>query len=115
MITNTWFNLVTEVTFIDNLYVLLFVTVFSYWLYIKRPKLKIINNICWLGATSSNFLLFLVLLCRWLSSGYFPLSNLYESLLFLDWALLFVLLLTEVKIKTRLLGSILTPIILNVS
>lgn len=38
----------------------------------------------------ANFLLGFVLLRRWLESGYPPFSNLYESLLFLTWCLLFL-------------------------
>ena len=111
MLKNIWFNLFTEISFINNIYLLLFVSVCSYWTYIKIPRLKVVYNICWLSTTSANFLLFLVLLFRWLIAGYFPLSNLYESLLFLNWSLLFVLLFTEVKLKTRLIGAILIPIV----
>ena len=35
----------------------------------------------------ANISLFLLLLFRWKESGHFPLSNLYESLMFLSWAL----------------------------
>nr|ABU88289.1 heme attachment to plastid cytochrome c protein [Chlamydomonas moewusii] len=35
----------------------------------------------------ANIFLFLLLLLRWLESGHFPLSNLYESLMFLSWSL----------------------------
>lgn len=38
----------------------------------------------------ANFLLGFLLLRRWLESGYPPFSNLYESLLFLTWCLLFL-------------------------
>lgn len=109
-----WFNIFTEIDFIQNIYLLLFVTVFGYWGYIKSPKLTILYDICWLGITSTNLLLFLVLGSRWLVQGYFPLSNLYESLLFLDWSLLFVLFFAEIKLKTRLVGAILVPIILSI-
>ena len=51
-------------------------------------------------------LLFLILGLRWLISGYFPLSNLYESLLFLDWCLLFILIVAETKTRTKLLGAV---------
>jgi cytochrome c-type biogenesis protein CcsB len=37
------------------------------------------------GIILSNILLFLLLLLRWKESGHFPLSNLYESLMFLSW------------------------------
>lgn len=37
--------------------------------------------------TIANIFLFLLLLLRWVESGHFPLSNLYESLMFLSWSL----------------------------
>lgn len=40
-----------------------------------------------IGIVLSNISLFLLLCIRWLESGHFPLSNLYESLIFLSWAL----------------------------
>jgi cytochrome c-type biogenesis protein CcsB len=83
-----------------------------YWISIKFPKLNFISNLCWLGVIFSNSLLFLNLALRWYFSGYFPLSNLYESLLFLDWCLLFTLVFTEIKTGTKLLGALLVPITL---
>jgi cytochrome c-type biogenesis protein CcsB len=64
------------------------------------------------GIVSANLLLFTVLGLRWIISGYFPLSNLYESLLFLSWCLLFILIIIEAKTKTKLIGAIILPITL---
>jgi cytochrome c-type biogenesis protein CcsB len=49
---------------------------------------------------------------RWVFHGYFPLSNLYESLLFLSWTLLFIHLLLETKTGSKLLGPIIIPLVL---
>jgi cytochrome c-type biogenesis protein CcsB len=86
-------------------------TMICYWACIRFPQIPVISNLCWLGVISSNFLLFLILGLRWVISGYFPLSNLYESLLFLDWCLLFILIVAETKTKTKLLGAVLLPIV----
>lgn len=43
----------------------------------------------------ANIFLFLLLLLRWIESGHFPLSNLYESLMFLSWSLTFIHLFIE--------------------
>jgi cytochrome c-type biogenesis protein CcsB len=56
------------------------------------------------------FYFFLILGLRWIISGYFPLSNLYESLLFLDWCLLFILIIAEAKTRTKLVGAVILPI-----
>lgn len=105
-------NLILNITFAKGVSLILLETMISYWLSIKYPKLPILKNLCWIGNISSNLLLFLILGFRWIISGYFPLSNLYESLLFLDWCLLFILMNLEIKTKTTLIGAIVVPIIL---
>jgi cytochrome c-type biogenesis protein CcsB len=107
-------NLLNGTNFANGIYLILFQTMLCYWLALKYPKLTIVKNLCWVGIIASNVLLFLVLGFRWLNSGYFPLSNLYESLLFLDWCLLFILILIEAKSKTKLIGAIMLPITLLV-
>ena len=60
----------------------------------------------------ANLLLFFILASRWIIAGYFPLSNLYESLLFLTWTLLTIYLYLENKTKSKLMGAILIPVAL---
>jgi cytochrome c-type biogenesis protein CcsB len=55
-------------------------------------------------------ILFFILCSRWVVAGYFPLSNLYESLLFLTWLLLTIYLYVETKTKSKLIGSVLIPV-----
>jgi ABC-type transport system involved in cytochrome c biogenesis permease subunit len=50
-----------------------------------------------------------------LVAGYFPLSNLYESLLFLTWTLLTIYLYIETKTKSKLIGAILIPVTLLIN
>jgi cytochrome c-type biogenesis protein CcsB len=52
---------------------------------------------------------------RWIVAGYFPLSNLYESLLFLTWTLLTIYLYIEHKTKSKLMGAILIPVALLIT
>jgi cytochrome c-type biogenesis protein CcsB len=47
----------------------------------------------------ANISLFLLLSLRWINSGHFPLSNLYESLMFLSWSLTVIHLLIEFKFE----------------
>ena len=60
-------------------------------------------------------MLFFILCSRWIVAGYFPLSNLYESLLFLTWLLLTIYLYIETKTKSKLIGSVLIPVALLIS
>ena len=57
----------------------------------------------------------LTLLIRWVSQGYFPLSNLYESLIFLSWGISFIHLIVEYKTQSRLIGAISTPLLFFLS
>jgi cytochrome c-type biogenesis protein CcsB len=63
----------------------------------------------------ANVILFFILCSRWIVAGYFPLSNLYESLLFLTWILLTVYLYIETKTKSKLIGSVLIPVTLLIN
>jgi cytochrome c-type biogenesis protein CcsB len=51
----------------------------------KVGFLKDDKSVAKYGILISNILLSLLLLLRWKESGHFPLSNLYESLMFLSW------------------------------
>jgi len=56
---------------------------------------------------------FIVLLSgRWITGKYFPLSNLYESLLFLCTAILLIQKWAERKMLSRLIGSMVLPLVL---
>lgn len=71
-----------------------------------RPYYKI--GLTCTGLT--NFCLFTTLAIRWTNYNYFPLSNLYESLLFLAWALTFIHILLEYKYKNIIVGAVSSPI-----
>ena len=63
----------------------------------------------------SNLLFMATLSIRWISQGYFPLSNLYESLIFLSWGISFIHLIVEYKTQSRLIGAISTPLLFFLS
>ena len=92
--------------------ILLFTTIF-YWISLVFLKQK--NKFSQIGRISSfcaNILLFFILCSRWIVAGYFPLSNLYESLLFLTWSLLTLYLYVELKTNSNLIGAVLLPVTL---
>jgi len=103
-------------SFLDNIIflVLLIVTIF-YWTSIIVPDLKILSKINFFGTITANFLIFALLGLRWLNYGYFPLSNLYESLLFLAWGITFTTFILEYKARTPIIGSISSPISLFIT
>ena len=95
--------------------ILLFAMI-AYW-----TNLSLFNNsniLAKLGRISTiiaNAILFFILCSRWVVAGYFPLSNLYESLLFLTCMLLTIYLYIESKTKSKLIGAVLIPVTLLIS
>ena len=95
--------------------VLLFAMVI-YWINLSLfSEVSSLLKIGRFSTTIANLLLFFILCSRWIVAGYFPLSNLYESLLFLTWTLLTIYLYIESKTKSKLIGSILIPVALLIS
>jgi cytochrome c-type biogenesis protein CcsB len=87
-----------------------------YWISLSFFKsTKNLSQIGKISAIVANVLLFFILGSRWIVAGYFPLSNLYESLLFLAWTLLTIYLYVEFKTKSKLMGAILIPIALLIN
>lgn len=98
---------------LDNLifFNLLLLTI-AYWGSLVFPKIKFLPVVSFYGNIVTNLSLFSLLFLRWINSGYFPLSNLYESLLFLAWGITLITLILENRSKINVLGSINTPIAL---
>ncbi len=61
---------------------------------------------------SANFLLTIQLLSRWIISGHFPISNLYESLCFLCWGITLGQLFLENEFQSPIISSLIVPILL---
>jgi cytochrome c-type biogenesis protein CcsB len=94
---------------------LLFFAMLTYWLSLYLPKNNSIFLIARIFTFLSNILLSLTLLLRWINESYFPLSNLYESLIFLSWSISTIHLFIEYQTKSRLIGSISTPVLFLLS
>jgi cytochrome c-type biogenesis protein CcsB len=94
---------------------LLFFAMIFYWISLSFPK----NNFVFQGGrilvAGSNLLFMVMLGIRWVTQGYFPLSNLYESLIFLSWGISFIHLVVESKTQSRLIGAIATPLLFFLS
>ena len=109
-----------ETYLINTNFVLLFGTCLFYWLsaYHFLPlRFQFIgrNAVLVSQAFQAGFLC-----VRWFNSGHFPLSNLYESLLFLSWVLTVLLgIINQTQrrfnLNHALIGSIMMPVILLVN
>ena len=95
--------------------ILLF-TMITYWVNLSLfSDSNLLAKIGRFGTIAANIILFFILCSRWIVAGYFPLSNLYESLLFLTWMLLTIHLYVETKTKSKLIGSVIIPVTLFIN
>ena len=84
------------------------------WYWIKltfslNPSLAPVGTV---GMATANLSLAGLLLARWFTSGHFPLSNLYESLLFLSWGFTAFHLIMEIISRSDLFGIVTSPVAL---
>jgi len=94
---------------------LVFIAMLLYWFSLAIPKEKKLFQISKSLVLISNLLFVLTLGSRWVISGYFPLSNLYESLIFLCWAISSIHLYIEARSNSRLIGALTTPLLFFIS
>ena len=90
---------------------LLFFAMITYWFSLYLSKNNFLFTLGKRLILLSNILFVLTLLLRWITEKYFPLSNLYESLIFLSWGISTIHLFVEAQTKSRLIGSISSPIL----
>ena len=94
---------------------LLFFAMITYWFSLYLSKNNLVFTIGKVFIFLSNLLFALTLLLRWINENYFPLSNLYESLIFLSWGISTIHLFVESQTKSRLIGAISSPILFFLS
>ena len=92
-------------------YALLLAT-FTSWLNLFFLQSKIWANISKSSTFLSSVFVVGLLLSRWTNGKYFPISNLYESILFLCAILLIGQQLAELKLSTRLIRCLNLPLVL---
>lgn len=73
------------------------------------PFLRPFTNVSMWGMWCVNTSLAFLLILRWIDSGHFPLSNLYESLIFLSWAFTGIHLLCSKLAELPFLAAITAP------
>lgn len=103
-------------SFLDNIIFLslLLLTIVS-WANVIYSNVQILKNISFYGLLTTNLLIFSLLGLRWIQFGYFPLSNLYESLMFLAWGITFISLVTKEQSQVSIISALGSPIALFVS
>lgn len=81
-------QLVALQNLLDNTsFAILFTTMLIFWVHIAFPNLPYLRSLGNAGMSIANLCIAALLGARWIDAGYFPLSNLYESLFFLAWGI----------------------------
>jgi cytochrome c-type biogenesis protein CcsB len=101
--------------FLDNLtFSSLFIAMLAYWTSVSFTSLKAGAKIGFISVCIANLAIFTNLGSRWLENGYFPLSNLYESLLFFTWGITAITIAIEKNMAISLIGAVTSPLSLFV-
>ncbi|MEH2309379.1 c-type cytochrome biogenesis protein CcsB [Nostoc sp.] len=104
-------NLVVLQNWLDNAsFAILFLTMLVYWGGAAFPNLPYLAALGTAGMAIANLCMATLLGARWIEAGYFPLSNLYESLFFLTWGITTVHLIAESSSRSRLVGVVTAPV-----
>ncbi|OUL19831.1 c-type cytochrome biogenesis protein CcsB [Nostoc sp. RF31YmG] len=109
-------NLVVLQNWLDNAsFAVLFFTMLVYWVGAAFPNLPVIAALGTAGMAIANLCIATLLGARWIEAGYFPLSNLYESLFFLTWGITTIHLIAENSSRSRLVGVVTAPVAMGIA
>lgn len=109
-------DLVKLQSILDNTsFAVLFSTMLLYWVGVAFPAIPYLSNISTTGMAIANLCIATLLGARWLEAGYFPLSNLYESLFFLTWGITTIHLVAEQMSRSRLVGAVTAPVAMGIT
>lgn len=101
---------------LDNIsFLILFITMLIYWVGVAFPNIPYLSTLGTTGVGIANLCIATLLIARWIEGGYFPLSNLYESLFFLTWGITAIHLLAEAMSRSRLVGVVTTPAAMGIT
>ncbi|AFZ47560.1 cytochrome c-type biogenesis protein CcsB [Cyanobacterium stanieri PCC 7202] len=101
---------------LDNIsFAVLFVTMLLYWVGTAFPTFTWLPKLGTTGMIIANLAIATLLGARWIEGGYFPLSNLYESLFFLTWGITVIHLIAENMSGSRLVGVFTTPVAMGIT
>ncbi|WP_008313546.1 c-type cytochrome biogenesis protein CcsB [Leptolyngbya sp. PCC 6406] len=106
-------DLVSLQGWLDNLsFAVLFLTVLVYWIGAAFPQWSFLPGLGTAGMAIANLTIAALLVARWIEGGYFPMSNLYESLFFVAWGITAVHLMAERMSQSRLVGTVTAPVVM---
>ena len=101
---------------LDNAaFAVLFLTMLVYWSGLAFSNVKVLPIMGGAGMAIGNVCLAALLTARWIEGGYFPLSNLYESLFFIAWGITAMHFVAERMSDSRWIGAVTSPVAMGIS
>lgn len=101
---------------LDNAaFAVLFLTMLIYWSSAAFPRIPYLATVGATGMGIANLCIAALLGARWIEAGYFPLSNLYESLFFIAWGITAVHFLAESMSRSPLVGVVTAPVAMAIT
>lgn len=108
-------NLANLESWLDNAsFAVLFATMLAYWGGLAFSDVKLLPIIGGAGMAVANLCLAALLTARWIEGGYFPLSNLYESLFFIAWGITAMHFVAERMSGSRWVGAVTSPVAMGI-
>jgi cytochrome c-type biogenesis protein CcsB len=109
-------DLVSLQGWLDNAaFAVLFLTLLAYWSGLAFPRAAVLTQVGTAGMAIANLTIAALLLARWIEGGYFPMSNLYESLFFVAWGLTTAHLIAERMSRSPLVGAVTAPVAMGIT
>jgi cytochrome c-type biogenesis protein CcsB len=101
---------------LDNAsFAVLFATMLLYWCGVAFPQVSLLPSFGTAGMAVGNLTIAALLIARWIEAGYFPMSNLYESLFALAWGITAMHLVAERMSRSLLVGAVTAPIAMAIT
>ncbi|QEQ01420.1 c-type cytochrome biogenesis protein CcsB [Thermosynechococcus sp. CL-1] len=109
-------DLLTLEGWLDNTaFAVLLITMLLYWCGAAFPQWPVLTAAGRTGMAIANLCITGLLAARWIEGGYFPISNLYESLFFLCWGLTAMHFVAESISGQRLVGVVTAPVAMGIT
>ncbi|HEY9737456.1 MAG TPA: c-type cytochrome biogenesis protein CcsB [Trichocoleus sp.] len=109
-------DLITLQGWLDNFsFAVLFLTLLLYWSGAAFPRFSWLPVLGTAGMAVANLSIAALLAARWIEAGYFPMSNLYESLFALAWGVTAMHLVAERMSRSSLVGTVTAPVAMGIT
>ena len=109
-------DLVTLQGLLDNIsFAVLFMTMLLYWSSLAFAETNWLKTLGTTGMAVANLCIAALLVARWIEGGYFPLSNLYESLFFIAWGITVMHLIAERMSNSLWVGAMTAPAAMGIT